>query len=137
MTLFLVIIAGFVAEGGVPDVGRLLAATTLSVALPQSYVLTVCVRDASNLDPQRLATFTLHWGEVLSFFAIGLFALVGLAAYFLALQVGGAASTLLTTELGRTIYYGAQGVYFGAVALVGREVNIAARRRRAASVGAV
>ena len=49
IALCVALAAAFIIERSRPNYGRLLAASTLSIALTQSFVLTVFVRDAGTL----------------------------------------------------------------------------------------
>ncbi len=132
VTLFLIMIAGF-TSGGVPSTARLLAATTLSVSLPQSFMLTVCLRDTGGISADRLARLKLFSHEAFAFVAIALYAFVGIFAYFLAIEAGDSlffdvASTSDAENAARWFYYIACICYLVAAAMVGQ--NVVKRKSR-------
>jgi hypothetical protein len=126
IALCVALAAAFIIERSRPNYGRLLAASTLSIALTQSFVLTVFVRDAGTLRADRIATLDFSLVEALTLVGIVAFSTIGLYAYFLALEDGG--KEAVTEELtfgpgiwvsGRMLYFGAHAVYFSAAACVG------------------
>jgi hypothetical protein len=125
-TLLIILSAVKISDPPVPE--QLLAATTLSVALPQHFILMTCLKDAGRISAQRLAHLQLRTTEVLAFLAIALFVLVGFVAYILAVE---ASDMLLVpgSRIGRTVYYISNYVYFVAVALVLLEVHLARKHR--------
>ena len=129
VTLFTaLIILSAVKVSDPPGPEQLLAATTLSVALPQQFILMTCLKDAGRISAKRLAHLQLRASEALAFLSIALFVLVGFVAYILAVE---ASEMLLLpgSRIGRTIYYVSNYVYFVAVALVILEVHLARKHR--------
>ena len=84
-------------------------------------------RDAKRAqsNAERLATFSFSALEILVFLLVAAFALVGLLAYFLALEGG---AEVVTEGMSRWLYYSSNILYFLAVALAGRLMYTAAHR---------
>jgi hypothetical protein len=127
--LMIALIAAFFIEKKRPNHGRLLAATTLSVALTQAYVLVVCVRDAGGLRADAIAKLTFTATELVAVFAILAFSVIGTFAYFLALEDGG--QQIVDEAAGRTLYFSAHAVYLLAAGAVGLLMQSAKARQKA------
>ena len=110
--------------------GQLLASTTLSVTMIQSYVLSVCVQaggvreerqDKNNQvvkATERIATVNFAFEEVLAMVMTALYAMVGVLAYFFAME-GGQDLVEDNENIGRYLYYSSQVAYILAAASVG------------------
>ena len=112
---------------------RLMAATTLCVALPQTFWLAVCIRDArvsgdSGDIAIRLVRGEFYALELSAYGAISVFALIGLLAYFLALE--GDKAAWLTEYSARVLMFSCNGVYLLALGLVGFEMRMRASKTR-------
>ena len=75
VTLGGITLASFAVSNDPPNIGVLLATTTLSIALAQSFILNVCLKDASSLEPSRIATMNLYPTEWAAFFSVTLFSI--------------------------------------------------------------
>ena len=113
--LFMLILAG--AEDGAVSVQRLLAATTLSVSLPQAFILMVCVRDAKTITSAQIVTLGFSCTDTLAMFFVTAYTLVGVFSYFLAVTAQEQGLTLMMDT--RYLYYGACATYVVATAVVG------------------
>ena len=130
-TLFLALVAVFATEchreGGTcspPSAERLLAATTLSVALPQSFMLILCIKGASRLTPESVAKLKLTCFQACALAGIAAFAISGCIAYFLAVE-GGTILDRASAGIGRAVYYTSNIVYGIALMLVSVEIYFA------------
>ena len=75
VTLGGITLASFAVSNDPPNIGVLLATTTLSIALAQSFILNVCLKDASSLEPSRIATMNLYPTEWAAFLFVTLFSI--------------------------------------------------------------
>ena len=133
----LTVFIGFVASSaheGLPSTARLMAATTLCVALPQTFWLWKCISDAhvpgesGGSLSRRFVRGQFYAVELLSYGAICIFTLIGLLAYFLSLE--GDTAAWLDEDVARTLYYSFCGCYLLSASLVGCEMSARASRAR-------
>jgi hypothetical protein len=132
LTVFIAFVASSIHTGP-PSTARLMAATTLCVALPQTFWLAVCIRDArvsrdSGDIAIRLVRGEFYALELSAYGAISVFALIGLLAYFLALE--GDKAAWLTEYSARVLMFSCNGVYLLALGLVGFEMSMRASKAR-------
>ena len=132
LTVFIAFVASSIHTGP-PSTARLMAATTLCVALPQTFWLVVCIRDArvsgdSGDIANRLVRGEFYALELSAYGAISVFALIGLLAYFLALE--GDKAAWLTEYSARVLMFSCNGVYLLALGLVGFEMRMRASKAR-------
>ena len=99
----------------------LFAATSLSSVLPASFLLLIFVRDAGTISSERLSTFAFTAHEAAALTAIGAFAIIFVFAYAVDIEN-------TSPYLARFLFFGYQGVYFVAAALVGIVVSKADKR---------
>ena len=133
LTVFIAFVASNFHGGDPPSLARLLAASTLCVALPQTFWLVVCIRDArvsgdSGDIAQRLVRGEFYVVEILAYASIGVFTLIGLLAYFLALE--GDKAAWLTEYWARVLYYTCNVVYLIATCLIGFELHVRKSKAR-------
>lgn len=68
---------------------RLFAATTLSISMPQSYMLSsVAIRDSGSLPAEKMATMHYSFVELGAFLLIATYGILALLAYFIAIGLG-------------------------------------------------
>ena len=133
LTVFIAFVASNFHGGDPPSLARLLAASTLCVALPQTFWLVVCIRDArvsgdSGDIANRLVRGEFYPLELSEYAAISVFTLIGLLAYFLALE--GDKAAWLNEYYARMLMFICNGVYLIALGLVGFEMRVRKSRAR-------
>ena len=95
-----------------------MAATTLSVSLPQTFFLTMCLRDTKQIDARQLLTLNLSFADTFAALCVSAFAILGVVSYFVAI-VSHELELNVTLFSTRRLYYAACMTYLVAVLFVG------------------
>ena len=114
VTLFVAMVAQ--RADSMPPISRLMAATTISQALPETFLLVVCMRDVIKLNPQSLAKLKLSAMQVASFACLGLFSLFVLYVYLVELQSENMSAE--TNRSNRRLYWISKGLFLSSAALI-------------------
>ena len=100
---------------------RLFAATTLSISMPQSYMLSaVAIRDSGALPAEKMATMHYSFVELSAFLLIATYGILALLAYFIAIGLGdeGRIDSQNSAFASRWLYFQACACYIAGAACV-------------------
>ena len=114
VTLFLAMVAQI--PDAMPSPGRLMAATTVSQALPETFLLIVCMRDVIKVDAQNLAKLKLSATQAATIACLSLFSLGVLYVYLVELQSENV--TPAQNRSNRRLYWISKGLFLSSAALI-------------------